>query len=56
MRDAVLFVRIGEEMKRAVEQAAEDEDLSVAQLMRRIIREWLERRAREARQQQQNLA
>ena len=42
-RDTVLFVRVTEEMKAAIEQAAEAEDLKVAQLLRRIIREWLER-------------
>jgi hypothetical protein len=43
-RDAVLFVRVSEEMKVEIERAAEAEDLRVAQLLRRIIREWLDRR------------
>jgi hypothetical protein len=42
-RDAVLFVRVTEDMKTALERAAEAEDLKVAQLLRRIIREWLHR-------------
>ena len=40
---AAFFVRVTEEMKDAIERAAEAEDLKVAQLLRRIIREWLER-------------
>ena len=39
----MLFVRVTEDMKTALERAAEAEDLKVAQLIRRIIREWLQR-------------
>jgi hypothetical protein len=53
VRDAVLFVRVDEKMKADLERAAEAEDLKVAQLLRRIIREWLERRARESSAPQQ---
>jgi hypothetical protein len=46
-REAVLFVRVTEEMKAEIERAAEAEDLKVAQLLRRIIREWLVGRGRQ---------
>ena len=38
----MLYVRVSEAMKAALERAAEGEDLKVAQLLRRILREWLE--------------
>jgi len=37
----VLYVRLDPETKRALDAAAEAEDLRTAQLMRRILREWL---------------
>jgi hypothetical protein len=43
VRSVVLFVRVTDEMKSALERAAQEEDLKVAQLLRRIIRDWLER-------------
>ena len=46
-RQDVLFVRVDPEMKAKIEQAAEAEDLKVAQLLRRIISEWLQRRDQE---------
>jgi hypothetical protein len=47
-RQDVLFVRVDQETKAKIEAAAEAEDLRVAQLLRRIIREWLQRREAEA--------
>ena len=40
---AVLVTRMPAELKARLERAAEAEDLKVAQLLRRIVREWLER-------------
>jgi hypothetical protein len=42
-KDAVIYVRVTEEMKTALDRAAEAEDLKTAQLLRRIIRDWLKR-------------
>jgi hypothetical protein len=42
--DSVVFVRMEPGLKERLERAAAEEDLRVAQLVRRIIREWLDRR------------
>jgi hypothetical protein len=45
-----VFFRLDANLKAKLEQAAQDEDLTLAQLLRRIIREWLA--AREQKPQQ----
>ena len=40
--EPVLFVRVKPEMKEAIRKAAEQRDLSQEQMVRAIIRQWLE--------------
>jgi uncharacterized protein (DUF1778 family) len=40
--EPVLFVRVKPEMKEAIRKAAEQRDLSQEQMVRAIVRQWLE--------------
>ena len=45
-----VFFRLDADLKAKLEQVAQDEDLKLAQLLRRIIREWLAVREQKAQQ------